>query len=179
METNITYIKGELISLAKSGKFDLIAHGCNCFCTQKAGIAKQFADTFGTDKYDLEHFLYKGDINKLGQIEHQNYHIKDNEIQKLSNFSDINLTVINCYTQYNYGTDKRQLDYHALKLCLMKINHIFPDKHIGLPYVIGCGLAGGDPQKVIGIVERTLCDMKVTMVEYGSNYGKLDKKYLK
>jgi O-acetyl-ADP-ribose deacetylase (regulator of RNase III) len=26
-------IKGDLIQLAKDGKFDLIVHGCNCFCT--------------------------------------------------------------------------------------------------------------------------------------------------
>ena len=35
----IKYIKGDLIKLAQKGKFDIIAHGCNCFCTMGAGIA--------------------------------------------------------------------------------------------------------------------------------------------
>ena len=26
-------IEGDLIKLAQEGKFDVIAHGCNCFCS--------------------------------------------------------------------------------------------------------------------------------------------------
>mgnify|MGYP001795501660 FL=1 len=33
-------IKGDLVKLAIKGEFDLIIHGCNCFCTMGAGIAK-------------------------------------------------------------------------------------------------------------------------------------------
>ena len=33
-------IKGDLIKLALQGEFDVIVHGCNCFCTMGAGIAK-------------------------------------------------------------------------------------------------------------------------------------------
>ena len=33
-------IKGDLIKFAINGKFDVIIHGCNCFCTMGAGIAK-------------------------------------------------------------------------------------------------------------------------------------------
>ena len=32
-------IKGNLISLALAGEFEVIIHGCNCFCTMGAGIA--------------------------------------------------------------------------------------------------------------------------------------------
>ena len=31
---------GDLIEMAVCGDFNLIAHGCNCFCTMGAGIAK-------------------------------------------------------------------------------------------------------------------------------------------
>jgi O-acetyl-ADP-ribose deacetylase (regulator of RNase III) len=27
----IRYIDGDLVKMAKEGKFDVIAHGCNCF----------------------------------------------------------------------------------------------------------------------------------------------------
>lgn len=39
-------IKGDLIKLALEGEFDVIAHGCNCFCTMGAGIAVAMKNTF-------------------------------------------------------------------------------------------------------------------------------------
>ena len=48
------YIDGDLIRLAKQGTFDVIAHGCNCFCTMGAGIAPQMAEAFGCDEFDME-----------------------------------------------------------------------------------------------------------------------------
>lgn len=38
--------RGDLIKLAKKGKFDIIVHGCNCFCEMGAGIARQIKKTF-------------------------------------------------------------------------------------------------------------------------------------
>jgi len=34
-------IKGDLIELIKKGYFDVVIHGCNCFCTMGSGFAKQ------------------------------------------------------------------------------------------------------------------------------------------
>ena len=161
-------IKGDLIELALHGKFDVIAHGCNCFNTQGAGIAKRMKQTFATDKYSLEGHnpldserwfeLKLGDINKLGQIEYRT---------KTLPFKDgvFHLQVVNAYTQYRYGRGLH-LDYEALTLCLRKINHEFKGKHIGLPW-IGCGLAGGDKAKVRQIIKKELTGCKVTVVEYG------------
>jgi O-acetyl-ADP-ribose deacetylase (regulator of RNase III) len=118
-------IKGDLIELALSGSFDAIAHGCNCFCLQKSGIAAQMSKTFNTHAFPREHPFDKGLIDKLGCI----------DIRKVSE----SLHVINAYTQYEPG---KNLDYEALTLCLRKINKIFKGKHIGLPQ-IGCGIAGG------------------------------------
>jgi len=39
-------IKGNLITLAKKGEFDVIVHGCNCLNVMGAGIAKQIKKTF-------------------------------------------------------------------------------------------------------------------------------------
>ena len=39
-------ISGDLIYLAQSGEVDLIVHGCNCFCTMGAGIAKGIKAAF-------------------------------------------------------------------------------------------------------------------------------------
>ena len=148
-------IKGDLIDLALKGKFDVIAHGCNCFNKQKSGIAKQMSKVFDTDAFELETDYY-GDINKLGQLEYED---KGND-----------LTVVNCYTQYKYGKnhkdgDTNPRDYDAITLCMRKINHLFKGKHIGLPK-IGCGLAGGDWNIVKKIIEHELKDCDVTVVIY-------------
>jgi O-acetyl-ADP-ribose deacetylase (regulator of RNase III) len=34
------FVKGDIIDIAKRGKFDVIIHGCNCFNTMGACIAK-------------------------------------------------------------------------------------------------------------------------------------------
>ena len=64
-------MSGCLIELAKSGAFDVIAHGVNCFCTQKSGLAPQMVNVFETDTFKLEHPKYKGDIRKLGNIDYK------------------------------------------------------------------------------------------------------------
>lgn len=43
---NYKEVNGDLIKLALSGKFTAIAHGCNCYKTMGAGIAKQIAERF-------------------------------------------------------------------------------------------------------------------------------------
>ena len=152
-------IEGDLIKLALEGTFDVIAHGCNCFCTMGAGIAPQMAKAFGCDKYPLENELHRGEINKLG-------HINYDWINKTPNDITIPrpLYIVNAYTQYYYG-GKNPIDYEALTLCMRKINHIFKGKHIGLPK-IGAGLAGGDWDKIKLIIQTELKDCNVTVVIY-------------
>ena len=62
-------VKGNLITLALQGQFNVIAHGCNCLSNMGAGLAPQMAKTFGCDKFKME---MKGpDINKLGCIDYE------------------------------------------------------------------------------------------------------------
>jgi O-acetyl-ADP-ribose deacetylase (regulator of RNase III) len=150
-------IEGDLIKLAQQGTFEVIAHGCNCMCTMGAGIAPQMAKAFGADKFVMEGEEYRGDINKLGQIDYDTFPV-------------LGLTVVNAYTQYNYGRnhidgDIAPIDYVAFTMCMRKMNHIFKGKHIGMPK-IGAGLAGGDWQLIHQIIVRELKDCIVTVVIY-------------
>ena len=166
-------IKGSLITLAKEGKFDVIAHGCNCFCTMGAGLAPQMAKAFGTDEFFLEQEKYRGDFNKLGQIDYERRFIIDSGLvyHLPQNRSDIKeISIVNCYTQYGFGSNhtggtKQPLDYTALTMCFKKLNHEFKGKHIGLPW-IGCGLAGGDIKIVRKLIENCFSDCQITLVEY-------------
>lgn len=152
-----TDTKGDLIALAKEGQFDVIAHGCNCFCTMKRGIAPQMAEAFGCDKFPMENLATSGDINKLGQIDCMSRYLSLVP-QKL-------LTIVNCYTQYHWGTETKPFDYIAFTLCMRKMNRLFKQQSIGLPQ-IGAGLAGGNWNLISPIIEAELSDCKVTVVVY-------------
>lgn len=159
---NYKELDGDLITLALEGKFDVIAHGCNCFCTMGAGIAPQMAKMFGCDKFPLEDLSHRGDINKLGNIDYKELRVNINP--------ETLIIVINAYTQYGLGTNhigrtKESLDYDALRLCMRKINKIFKGKHIGLPR-IGCGLGGGSWSIVSKIIRDELWECDVTIVNY-------------
>lgn len=154
--SSYTEIKGDLIKLTLQGEFDVIAHGCNCFCTMGAGIAPLMTKNFGSDKARLEKPKTSGDINKLGQID---FVVYKNPISKKKTI------VVNCYTQYSTAsfTNEIAVDYAALRLCMKKLNHVYKNKHIGLPK-IGCGLAGGNWTIVKNIIISELKDCQVTVV---------------
>lgn len=161
-------VYGDLITMAQEWKFDVIAHGVNCQNIQKKGLAPLMVAAFNTDKFHLEQSIYKGDINKLGQIDHT----------FISSGGNM-LIVVNCYIQYNIASeiDRKPLSYHALKLCLLKINHKFKGKHIGLPGWIGGGYAGGNADIIKHLIEKTLVDCDVTVVKL-KEYEKQDRATL-
>lgn len=158
--------------MAMNGHFDAIAQGCNCFCRQRSGIAKQMVEAFGTDDpeyYTLEHPKRYGDITKLGTIQWVGNEIQDGK------GGYFHFDVINCYTQYKiakfndkdyeYTTEEIPIDYHAVTLCMRKINHIFAGKRIGLPQ-IGTGKAKGFWDIIKFIIRKELKDCNVTVVIY-------------
>lgn len=158
-----------LAKAAIEGDVDIIAHGCNCFNRQKSGIARTMVSKFGTDSFPMEQEL-EGYYGKLGNIDHVIFKRQGPVYERLFgrrilNAGDPNeFVVINAYTQYKYGTDVTHIDYTALEMCLKKINHSYPGKRVGLPW-IGCGLAGGDKEIVKDIIERSLKDCKVIIFE--------------
>ena len=152
-------VKGNLITMALEGHFDVITHGCNCFCNMGAGIAPQIKKAF-PDAWHADRATHKGDIMKLGCYTEAHIEINDRGW----------LAIINSYTQYKYGSnhadgDKKPLDYDALTLCLRKINKNYKGKEIGLPW-IGAGLAGGDWKRIKKIIQTELNTMNVVIVEY-------------
>ena len=84
MKTQIQYIKGDLITLALQGKFQVIVHGCNCQNKMGAGIAKQIAKQW-PGVLELDSYMAKKGMNALGNIGVFDTHKK--------------LQVINAYTQ--------------------------------------------------------------------------------
>lgn len=158
-------VNGDLIQLAKAGKFDVIVHGCNCMSVMGAGIAPKMAMTFGCDRFEMER--WGATIEKLGCIDFQTFVLGENAMWSLedakNNRNEPELTVVNAYTQYYPRVDLRPFDYEAFTVVCRKLNIVFKDKHIGLPQ-IGAGLAGGDWNRIKEIIQRELTNCEVTVV---------------
>lgn len=172
--SKISYLRGSLISLALEGTFDVIAQGCNCFCTQGKGLAPQMAKSFATNNpmvYYLESPTCKGDIDKLGRIETAFGWLQNGLYWPWKIWAEDEpnkyprLEVVNCYTQYHWDLKTKPFDYEAFTLCMRKINKLYANKHIGLP-MIGSHLAGGDWNRIEKIIEQELSACLVTVVEW-------------
>lgn len=161
---SLKYIDGDLIQLAKEGKFEVIVHGCNCFNVMEAGIASQIAKAF-PKAYEADSFYYYTEFpenwDMLGNLSHANYK---------KNYFHPALKIINAYTQYEPGAN---FDMNAFILCIKKIEkhieHTF-DKNpktvkIGFPK-IGSGIGGGDWEEISQVMEVLLKGYDVTIVNY-------------
>ena len=148
--------KGDLIQLALRKEFDLIIHGCNCYCTMGAGIAKTIRDTF-PEAYEVDCNTVRGDKEKLGTISHATLSVEDHE-----------LVVVNAYTQFNWHGSGVLVDYLAVEQCMRAVRTLFATKKIGYPR-IGAGLAGGDWPTIAKIIDEQLAGVDHTLVEYCSS----------
>jgi len=145
---------GDLITLAEQGEFDVIVHGCNCFCTMGSGIAKQIRERYPA-AYEADCTTEKGDISKLGGY---------TWVRVLSPRKNP-FIIVNGYTQFRYGRDRRHADYNAIVSVFQLIKNNFPHAVIGYPY-IGAGLAGGDWEVISRIINAALAGMNHSVVEY-------------
>lgn len=143
--------EGDLIALALQGEFDVIVHGCNCFHTMGAGIAKfisaEFPEALAADKATPH-----GSREKMGTI----------SVAAVSR-NGLQLTVVNAYTQYNWRGRGMKADYEALRKCFAEIAARFPQARIGYP-MIGAGLAGGDWSVITPIIDEALAWRDHTLV---------------
>lgn len=136
-------IRADILSQLDFNKPTVILHGCNCFCTMGAGIAKYLKQNYPL-VYTVDKNTAYGDRKKLGTISiagiHGNFHI------------------VNCYTQYDYRRNKSKtapVDYQAIEKCFGHIAYLYNGWEIRSP-MIGCGLAGGDWNIVKPLFEKTL-----------------------
>ncbi len=144
-------LKGNLIDLAEQANFNLIVHGCNCFHTMGSGIAEQIRLRYPQAyAVDVDQTV-KGDKNKLGRF---TYTVVQGPLPLWWKF-----TIVNAYTQYNYGRGGPHLDYNALRSVFRRIRKDFPPATIiGYPK-IGAGLGGGNWQTIQQIIDEELNGM--------------------
>lgn len=154
----IKYHYGDLIQLYKSGEFDAIAHGCNCFCVMGSGIALSIAHEFPYAEM-IDAATIKGDRNKLGA-----YTCIDTEYGKL----------YNAYTQYTTWDPNDRFSYDALISAFKAINDDMKASgllRLGIPR-IGAVRGGGDWGQIIDGIQQVCTDIEVHYVEYNGVVNK-------
>ena len=154
----MNYIKGDLINLFKENYFDVLVHGCNCFCTMSKGFAEKLKIEY-PEVYKVDCLTKKGDKSKLGT--YSIYHI-----------TKTNQFIINAYTQFHwkyniYGKNDILVDYDAVDSIFSKIKIDFYDKKIGIP-TIGAGLAKGNWLTIEKIIDKNLYNIDCTCVIYNN-----------
>jgi O-acetyl-ADP-ribose deacetylase (regulator of RNase III) len=162
--------KGNLITMALHGEFDIIAHGANCQCIMGAGIAKQikgiFPEAWEADKKTFHHNNNK----KLGEFTSATVFVKNGRKVSRDEIEAKPLIIANLYTQVYPGTSKNEEEqenrYKAIETSLAKLKLQFPNKSIGLP-LIGAGLAGGDWNVISKIFEKIYPE--ATIIEFDNN----------
>lgn len=152
----VAEIGGDIIDIVdkKRGsghdKFSAIAHGCNCFCTMGSGIAVPISAAFH-DVRKADNRTKEGDASKLGSF-------------SIATQPD-GFRVYNLYTQFEYGTEKRHVNYEAIASCFEKMNdYLMRWENVLIPQ-IGAGLAGGDWEIIRTIIHR-VTEFNVTVVHY-------------
>lgn len=146
-------VTGDIIQLFRDRQFDVIVHGCNCFCTMGAGIAKTIKEQF-PEAYEADLTTSAGDKNKLGTY---------TKAKITMNSADF--YIVNAYTQYDWRGKGVKADYEAIKSVFSRIRNEFPNARIGYP-LIGAGLARGDWGIISKIINEELCGMNHTLVRF-------------
>ena len=158
----LKHTQGNLLDLAEAGEFDVVVQGCNCFNTMGGGIAREIRERY-PEVAAADAKTKKGDYNKLGNWTEHMAIGRHREPQSY-------YTIINAYTQYNMSQGTDVFEYTAFQLILEKLTFMYGNKRIGLPY-IGCGLAGGDQETILDMIERFAAQVakrsgQVTLVEF-------------
>jgi O-acetyl-ADP-ribose deacetylase (regulator of RNase III) len=137
----LKHAKGNLLDMAENGDFDVIVQGCNCFNAMGGGIAKEIRERY-PHVAEVDSQTTRGDYNKLGTYTKA----------VVNTDTDHSFILINAYTQFETSKGEDVFEYAAFALLLQKIERLYGNYSIGLPY-IGMGLAGGKKEVIIPMIE--------------------------
>lgn len=150
----------EIIGDIFNSEVNVIIHQANCYHTMGGGIAKHIADNY-PEAEDADNATQLGE-SKLGSF---SYAFVDSG-KKL---------IINMYSQGKFGRGKNFTSYDAMFQGLTEIkkfidyelmnkvrenNYDFKDIVVGVPYLIGCGLAGGNWIIVENVIQKVFENFK-------------------
>ena len=146
----IKHINGDIFSEPSDDDATIICHQVNCRGVMGAGIAKTVKDMFP----DV-HKVYK---EKCNGAKNSKYLLVDVQLCH-TKFLNNDYLIANIFGQDGYGYEAVYTDYNALRKAFNTlVGMLIPtsDFTIRIPYMMGCGLAGGDWNTVKEIIDDTL-----------------------
>lgn len=116
---------------------NIIVHQVNNLGVMGAGLALQIRK-----KYPKVFEAYRKTAQELGKV----------QLVKIGE----NKYICNMFSQNGISRHKRTTNYEAMEECIATIVEYAKENEysIAIPYKIGCGLAGGDWNKVKDIIEK-------------------------
>jgi len=159
LEGDVTVVAKHLVGQPPPARPVVLVHGCNCFCQMGAGLAKQIAKLW-PEAYAADKATAKGDAGKLGHA-------------TVAEVLHGRLVVANAYTQHTYGSwwtgREPYADYDAIQRVFQRLAHKYGSTHTILYPKIGAGLAGGDWNRIAGIICKELegCDHALVVLPGG------------
>lgn len=139
----------------------IIAQGCNCQGVMGAGVALAIRNKWPKAYYSYLDMFEEFNAGPDGE----NFLGWTDAIQ----LEPGGKVICNCFTQQYYGPgDRLYLDYDALNKCLQQLIVIvryYKQNEIAIPR-IGCGLAGGDWNKVRKMIEDIIPEDITVKVYY-------------
>ncbi len=155
----IAHYEGNIVSAfldVKDLRINDMAHGCNCFHTMGAGIAREIAKRI-PKAYAADKLTDYGDELKLGTFSSALTHKKENGVSS---------RIFNLYTQFVTGDDAR---YKAVEDCFTLLNLEYikgkSTSILGVPY-IGSGIGGLDWSIVEHIIDQATPNIQVAVFKF-------------
>ena len=151
---SIEIINGDLLEAFNRDEVDYIAHCVNAQGVMGSGIARQIkAD------YPLVFANYK----KRCDQEIDKYCLLGSAQKVTSGWEYENKAIFNLFGQEFYGVHKRQVNYGAIATALLNMRHQIHDSTtiVGFPFGMCCGLAGGDWEVILEMIEYFFNDLTV------------------
>lgn len=157
-------VQGNLLDMFDNGDFDVIVHGCNCYCNMNGGIAAQIAARY-PEAQEADNRTECGDESKVGTVD---YVWMSSWLSKWLPSVCKPKVIVNAYTQASPGRDGREEAVFLAFFALAKDNKFSRKIKIGIP-AIGCGIAGLEWEEVEAIIDQIKGHMDITLVEFVPN----------
>lgn len=140
-------IIGDILTPVRNDKSVIVCHQVNCMGVMGAGLAKQVRD-----KFPEVFRAYMSKCAACNEYPHGNL----GHVQFCSVINEAGYIIANIFGQLSYGAGRVNTDYDAVRMGLNRVSTAFPYSTIRIPYMMGCGLGGGDWNIVLDIIEGTL-----------------------
>ncbi len=136
-------VHGNAVTALRNGDIDILGHQVNLRGVMGAGIAKQIRAA-----YPNVYKIYREAVatREIGLANVQIVRVGPSR------------WIANIAAQSGVGMGTKQTDYGALRMALADLAEFIERTtlRVGLPYGIGCGLAGGDWGIVLRLIEECL-----------------------